>query len=1043
MSSYPGPRNWGKTVGVLAIVLCLGAVAAVAEETLAGSVEAGESGYEIPVEVVNQSADILRGVSVEVVRKPAGLVGFTVDPQTVSAVLPGETQTFIVGFDVAESAQSRPRAEISLQVRAATGVFDDPNPTVAVTIVGAPGGTPVDVAGVAADEGAEPDRSPGAPPVLRLSRIERWGVAREHDILGSEQQRRGSFSEAEFDEILSAGFKIAPAQIRAGHPVKFSTSAMRSVKYDEGSFCFPSDPKPDRSSVRVLLSVGGFENVKSDARGALGMFNYCRGNLMREVEWSGGGRYFSFTNVFTDKAETSIALIPAGEERIDRTYGSSEVRYRYQVQISGSAELLEETAASEVVLIRQLYRTDEDGFAISEVPFGSSVVVTMSAPTITNGNDVGLSLVYTPVTADSASWIAPIPFQHPLPFPPTPGEDRDDEAGPHGDGPGGRPSDEPGAAEDGRGPSGEGGAEVVSPTGEIDSTIGGNDGASVTGATDGTVGLPPDARAIDPNRTDISALIAQWVAIAEPPDNALYGSDLRYNEWGVAHGSTSSGIISPGRRPDAVGAQTSPEFLWSLKDRLDSVDHCTLGRYVEDRLAGGGPVGCEGRYMGEVKALQGRKESAARHKVEQMRWVAVVMKGDPAPSAELADTVQRQDPAPGTRLRRGQVVQLWIYDEPASTRVEVPDLKGQSSRLASAWLEELGLVAVVQRGSAAPTTQLAGKVERQNPTPGQRVDPGQAVTLHVFRDPAPLPPPVPTRDPGPAGLDCSRWPGSVAVRDPATGGNACDCPSGTQWSVGGTACVPTTTGQTSPQCPAGTRWDGHSRTCVAMSTTVIEPILPDLPGGCTHKPGTIAVRDPRTGRSRCACPAGAHWDDAQRRCVNAPLAPLEPRACIQHYADIRLAKILGDSVAASNAEAAARAAGCGSTHITEAVASGDAWSTASQGIGGASGNQQVDRTTGRCNEMREAGRENPVSHTVDMGTSFGSFVFEYQTYSVEDRITIVQGGVPLFDSGCVGTNGTQQVRVNLRGGGNRVTVDVQPRCKGHSNTAWEFVVQCP
>jgi len=908
----------------LAASILLTPQCATAKETIVGRVEVGASGYEIPVEITNRSADVVRGITVSVVGQPEGLTGFVVDPPTVDVLEPGENQTVLVAFDVSDNAPVRPRAEIALELRVAEGFLDDPDPVVVVGVGEDPTEEPD-------EDAAEEPREEGAAPVLHLVRLERRGEAREHLSLGTEQQRHGFFNEAEFDEILSAEFGAAPTTIVAGEPFEFDASAMRSVRYADGSFCFLGDPQPDSNSVRASLSVG---SVATERRGTVGMSNYCGNNLKSSAEWHTGSTAHSFTNVFTDETRVTVKATPTGVERTERGGELVEVKYRYTVEVSGSGELLEEPSTTDVVLIRQAYRTDEHGRAVSEIPAGSSLTAKLVAPTITSGNNIGLSLVYEPVPADAAVPPGPVSFDGPEPFPPTPGRSDGDE--------------NPSAGDDG---TDDGSGDVGIDPGEGSGVVGVGEASGTEGSG---IGTPSSSGAIDPTDSEIAALIAQWVAVAEPPENATAGADLRYNEWGLMVGSTPSGTITATGRPDDVGARTSPEYLWGLKDRLDSVDHCTLGEYVEGRLARSGPVGCAGRYMGEVRDLQGREASSARNAIEQLKWIPVVMRGDPAPSPDLVGHVQRQEPPPRTRQPRGRTVQLWLYDEAAPHLTTVPDLVGRSTRMARAWLEEVGLVAVVQRGSAATTTDQVGTVERQEPPSGSSLPEGGAVVLHVYGDRAAAP--VVSARPSPA-IDCSRWPGSVASTQPSAGEQVCDCPSGSRWNASGTGCElvddpdqarcdrdwPGTiarrdpaTGRPACVCPSGLAWDENAGGCVAAGVAGITPILPDQPQGCAHMPGTIATRDPVTGRTQCRCPVGS-WDDGQRRCVTEALPPVEPAVCVQHYTDIRLAGVTGDSAAAARAEAAAREAGCNPGHIAEAVASGTSWGEISRSIGGSTG----------------------------------------------------------------------------------------------------------
>lgn len=78
-----------------------------------------------------------------------------------------------------------------------------------------------------------------------------------------------------------------------------------------------------------------------------------------------------------------------------------------------------------------------------------------------------------------------------------------------------------------------------------------------------------------------------------------------------------------------------------------------------------------------------------------------------------------------------------------------------------------------------------------------------------------------------------------------------------------------------------------------------------------------------------------------------------------------------------------------------------------------------------------------------MGTSKGSLKFQYETYSVKDRIIVVYENKNIFDSGCVGTNGLVSTTVSFSGLSSEIRVDVEPNCRGTTGTAWDFITGCP
>jgi hypothetical protein len=76
-----------------------------------------------------------------------------------------------------------------------------------------------------------------------------------------------------------------------------------------------------------------------------------------------------------------------------------------------------------------------------------------------------------------------------------------------------------------------------------------------------------------------------------------------------------------------------------------------------------------------------------------------------------------------------------------------------------------------------------------------------------------------------------------------------------------------------------------------------------------------------------------------------------------------------------------------------------------------------------------------------MGRSSGSFVFQYDTYSIPDRIIVSYEGSVLFDTGCVGQADSRTLIYS--GTSTAITVQVIPNCTGTTSTAWVYTVDCP
>ena len=107
---------------------------------------------------------------------------------------------------------------------------------------------------------------------------------------------------------------------------------------------------------------------------------------------------------------------------------------------------------------------------------------------------------------------------------------------------------------------------------------------------------------------------------------------------------------------------------------------------------------------------------------------------------------------------------------------------------------------------------------------------------------------------------------------------------------------------------------------------------------------------------------------------------------------------------------------------------------------------QSGTTSNQCGDFVQAGGDTPETHSVQMGASSGTFAFSYDTLSIEDQIIVSDhNGTTLFDSGCVGTNGTLTEDIVILSSPT-VTVQVNPNCATGgvgTGTQWNFTVACP
>ena len=94
-----------------------------------------------------------------------------------------------------------------------------------------------------------------------------------------------------------------------------------------------------------------------------------------------------------------------------------------------------------------------------------------------------------------------------------------------------------------------------------------------------------------------------------------------------------------------------------------------------------------------------------------------------------------------------------------------------------------------------------------------------------------------------------------------------------------------------------------------------------------------------------------------------------------------------------------------------------------------------------CGDRQDGGNEGKDNYLVDFGYTPVTFVFDYDTYGVPDRVTLTYEGGVLVDSGCKGISDTEEI--TLTGTETYIRVDVEANCSGTSSTGWDFTVHCP
>ena len=275
--------------------------------------------------------------------------------------------------------------------------------------------------------------------------------------------------------------------------------------------------------------------------------------------------------------------------------------------------------------------------------------------------------------------------------------------------------------------------------------------------------------------------------------------------------------------------------------------------------------------------------------------------------------------------------------------------------------------------------------------------------------------------------DCSGYPNTQAVWDDVSKIVICDCLPGYVWDQSFTQCHPQSLSQLSSincgalpntmpvwdplrmeaycDCLPGFEWRDDFSGCDQITTTQI------IQADCSHIPNSQQVYDPASNVVFCDCMPGFEWNRDYTACVPERKKPAIDMNMLMDF----MALIYG-----------------GMNPSVPGYNPGDN-NPASQ--------QQAVVHQSRCNDTQKAGGDAPEVHQIDLGMTSGVFSFDYQTYDVKDQIIISQGGMTIFNSGCVGES--RSVQVQFSGYTSVIEVRVNPNCAASSGTAWNFTVHCP
>lgn len=690
-----------------------------------GEVVAGSTGNVLPIVFVNDSAKPVHGVGVRVSAAHAALANGRVEPARIESIGVGESGTFSYVFDVDSETEGGSSANVWFAFSAESGQLSADSAQMRLRITRSP----------SAADAANPTRDPSGSEevtsttgasgmdVLYLARIERdsRGVGDSSELQGA---GAGYLREDRYDcetplrcfaNESNVGFTSFPQTIELGQSFEIAATSRR--RGEAIAFC-PVSPGA-RSTLQVVywaVSRRGHLYAGSNVESMAGPA--CRGEGgLPIVDWEVG-------------VETR-ATIRCRPTQATPNRELTFPRYQYLCRSEGTGEATRDAQNAEVEVMIP-WTTDEPFKltaydSISRAPI-VSLVYARQGPAIEAAFTPSFELVQRLETRDESA-----PRQA---DPDTEGETQIDRTAATGAVGVGTTRPRPGTGAEPLAdriasvqPAGDAPAGTASDSGSGNGSSGASGGAAGPGISGTDPSQPTGAR--DPR---IAALIREWLAIAEPPANVTQGARFQYNEWGQLSGtSADGGRATPSFRPDAAVGATPVEHVWSRRAELDSVDHCTVGEFVEARLAGAGIESCASRHRPRVPDITGMPVAAARDLLAAFWLEPEFRAGRPAASAELEGTVERQGTPGATLVDRGSVVAVWVHSRLVDKRV-LADLRGLPIADAKRQLEIESFEVTVSLGDEAPDQRTSGTVQAQSPAPGSEVLARSSVELVVYRN---------------------------------------------------------------------------------------------------------------------------------------------------------------------------------------------------------------------------------------------------------------------------------------------------------------------
>lgn len=648
---------------------------------------AGERGYELPIEVINRNNFRLEGVNISVLSDAPALENLNIEFAGGDSVAAGDSMHFTVLFDVSEKANVQEPVTLLLGVNSSNGTFDQPELKLQFEIIA----------------GQNNRAALAAQFVYVLSEIE-FGEG-EYAADGGKNGKVNSLNALAYVERKphsSQAYGVyetnqlrrcidCPSQITLGQPIHLKLEARE--RYDNETYHCNA-----RSSIRPYMDFTFFGRntiLNADAMGRVVDTPSCAelglelhpDPAAKKNNVFGAALVYSAVPITVEQGlYLNVSLIPAG---LTEDSNKTPV-FHYTGKYDTDGELSRQTLAGSITLYggEGLLKTPEKFEA-----WQKTLTIWIS----------DMKLIYTLQVNNQPAPLQLAAFKMPAPFnrPPL------------------------------------GGSGLIKKTADKKSEglaagiktepFRANQASELPALGQATSSL------LEPS---MSVAIADWLAKARP----LGAPGLRFDQWGRFIGRTAGGVISTNGSPDDVAGRSPEQYVWHQRDSLTSRDHCTLGEYVQRRIADQSIEHCKGRGGDQgtaslSKSLPDVRGMAYPQALARLRAAGLVV----LPPVLGSNATRHEDVGKVETIRRtgtgslpagSEVIPVLLGE--AVQSVEVPEVLGLGLREAVAVMKEAGFAVSLELGEETRDPNKEGRVARQTPRGKSQVEPGTRVKLRVY-----------------------------------------------------------------------------------------------------------------------------------------------------------------------------------------------------------------------------------------------------------------------------------------------------------------------